>query len=69
MDCLDVAEQYAAGGVGAEPLLAEAEPGARFQFEREGYFCADPDHSRDRPIFNRAVTLRDSWAKLEKQKG
>jgi glutaminyl-tRNA synthetase len=52
-----------------EASLDEAQPGQQFQFEREGYFCADPDHSRDRPIFNRAVTLRDSWAKLEKQKG
>ncbi|MFZ0469569.1 MAG: glutamine--tRNA ligase/YqeY domain fusion protein [Thiogranum sp.] len=52
-----------------EASLDEAQPGQQFQFEREGYFCADPDHIRDRPIFNRAVTLRDSWAKLEKQKG
>ena len=52
-----------------ENSLAEATAGERFQFEREGYFCVDPDHSRDRPIFNRTVTLRDSWAKLEKQKG
>jgi len=52
-----------------EASLDEAQPGQQFQFEREGYFCADPDHSRDRPIFNRAVTLRDSWAKLDKQKG
>jgi glutaminyl-tRNA synthetase len=52
-----------------EASLGEAQAGEQFQFEREGYFCADPDHSRDRPIFNRTVTLRDSWAKLEKQKG
>jgi len=51
-----------------ESNLAEATAGEQFQFEREGYFCVDPDHSRDRPIFNRTVTLRDSWAKLEKQK-
>jgi glutaminyl-tRNA synthetase len=50
-----------------ESNLAEATAGDQFQFEREGYFCVDPDHSRDRPIFNRTVTLRDSWAKLEKQ--
>jgi glutaminyl-tRNA synthetase len=50
-----------------ESNLAEATAGEQFQFEREGYFCVDPDHSRDRPIFNRTVTLRDSWAKLEKQ--
>ena len=50
-----------------EPLLAEAEPGERFQFEREGYFSRDPKIS-DRLVFNRVVTLRDSWAKIE-QKG
>ena len=50
-----------------EPLLAEAEPGERFQFEREGYFSRDPEIS-DRLVFNRVVTLRDSWAKIE-QKG
>ena len=47
-----------------EPLLAEAEPGERFQFEREGYFSRDPEIS-DRLVFNRVVTLRDSWAKIE----
>jgi glutaminyl-tRNA synthetase len=52
-----------------ERSLADARPGQQFQFEREGYFAVDPDHSRERPIFNRAVTLRDSWAKIEKQKG
>jgi glutaminyl-tRNA synthetase len=51
-----------------EPSLGEAQPGQQFQFEREGYFCVDPDHSHDRPIFNRSVTLRDTWAKLEQQK-
>jgi glutaminyl-tRNA synthetase len=50
-----------------EPSLGEAEAGQQFQFEREGYFCVDPDHSHERPIFNRTVTLRDTWAKLEKQ--
>jgi glutaminyl-tRNA synthetase len=47
-----------------EPMLAAAEPGERFQFEREGYFCRDPEVS-DRLVFNRVVTLRDSWAKIE----
>jgi glutaminyl-tRNA synthetase len=47
-----------------EPLLAGAEPGERFQFEREGYFCRDPEIN-DRLVFNRVVTLRDSWAKIE----
>lgn len=50
-----------------EPSLASAKPGEPFQFEREGYFCVDPDHTHDMAIFNRVVTLRDSWAKIEKQ--
>ncbi|MBC8071734.1 MAG: glutamine--tRNA ligase/YqeY domain fusion protein [Deltaproteobacteria bacterium] len=48
-----------------EPALAEAEPGTRVQFERLGYFCADPDGTRERPVFNRTIGLKDSWAKLE----
>lgn len=52
-----------------EPNLKGVEPGAFFQFEREGYFCADPDQSHDLPVFNRTVTLRDSWAKIEKKGG
>jgi len=50
-----------------EASLAGAKPGERFQFEREGYFCVDPEHSHDQPIFNRTVTLRDSWAKIEQK--
>ena len=51
-----------------EPSLAQAEPGSRYQFEREGYYCADIQESRsDRLVFNRTVTLRDSWARLEAQ--
>ena len=48
-----------------EPSLADAEIGQRFQFEREGYFCRDTESNRGRPVFNRVVTLRDSWAKIE----
>ena len=51
-----------------EAGLAGALPGQQFQFEREGYFCADPDHHRHQPIFNLTVGLRDTWGKLE-QKG
>jgi glutaminyl-tRNA synthetase len=51
-----------------EPGLADAAPGEQFQFEREGYFCADPDHHQQRPIFNLTVGLRDSWGK-QQQKG
>ncbi|MDP3029748.1 MAG: glutamine--tRNA ligase/YqeY domain fusion protein [Deltaproteobacteria bacterium] len=49
-----------------EPSLANAAPGNRYQFERQGYFCADPDSSHEKPVFNRTVSLRDSWAKVEK---
>lgn len=46
-----------------EPILATAKPGARFQFLRQGYFCMDPDSTPEKPVFNRTVGLRDSWAK------
>ncbi len=50
-----------------EPMLAEAAPGSRWQFERMGYFVADAKHSRPgAPVFNRTVTLRDVWTKLQK---
>jgi glutaminyl-tRNA synthetase len=48
----------------AEPALASAAHGARFQFERQGYFCVDPDSTPGKPIFNRTVTLKDTWAKI-----
>jgi glutaminyl-tRNA synthetase len=51
-----------------EPALAEANPGDRFQFEREGYFCVDLHQPAGSPmVFNRTVTLRDSWAKIDGQ--
>jgi glutaminyl-tRNA synthetase len=50
-----------------EPHLSQPEPGDRFQFERQGYFCADPDTTPDKPVFNLTVNLRDSWAKIEKK--
>jgi len=53
-------------GCKLEPSLANARPGATYQFERQGYFCVDSRYSRpDHPVFNRAVTLRDTWAKIE----
>jgi len=48
-----------------EQSLAAAKPGDRFQFERQGYFCVDPDSAQGRLVFNRTVTLRDAWAKIE----
>lgn len=50
-----------------EPSLAEAAPGKAYQFERQGYFAADTESRDGALVFNRVVTLRDSWAKLEKQ--
>ncbi len=52
-----------------EPSLADAQPGAHYQFERLGYFCADPDSSAGRRVFNRTVSLRDTWAKIQKRAG
>ena len=49
-----------------EPSLRGAAPGTRFQFERLGYFSVDPDTTADRLVVNRTVTLRDTWAKIEK---
>ncbi|MBI3762823.1 MAG: glutamine--tRNA ligase, partial [Chloroflexi bacterium] len=49
-----------------EPSLKGAAPGDRFQFERTGYFCVDPDSRGERLVFNRTVALRDTWAKVEK---
>lgn len=49
-----------------EPALAGARPGDRYQFERVGYFCVDPDSTPDLPVFNRTVKLVDTWAKIEK---
>lgn len=51
-----------------EPSLADASPGDRYQFERQGYFCVDStDSSTDHLVFNRTVSLRDSWARIEKK--
>jgi glutaminyl-tRNA synthetase len=55
----------ALGGCRVEPSLATAKPGDRFQFERLGYFAVDPDSSPGRLVFNRTVTLRDTWARIE----
>ena len=59
-DSLKVVKGY------AEPSLAEAKAGDTFQFERLGYFCADKDSVPGKPVFNRTVTLKDSWAKIAK---
>jgi glutaminyl-tRNA synthetase len=50
-----------------EPSLANAKPKDQYQFERLGYFCVDLDSTKEKPILNRTVTLRDEWAKMEKK--
>ena len=52
-----------------EPSVAGAPAGSRYQFERLGYFCVDPDSTPDKIVFNRTVTLRDTWAKVAKAEG
>ncbi len=56
-------------GCKLEPGLRYAPPGQAIQFERLGYFCADPDGTPDAPVFNRTVTLRDTWAKIARAQG
>jgi len=50
-----------------EPSVARAEPGTRYQFERMGYFCVDPDSTTDRLVVNRTVTLKDAWARMARK--
>jgi glutaminyl-tRNA synthetase len=52
-----------------EPALAGATTGSRYQFERLGYFCVDPDSVPGKPVFNRTVALKDTWAKIERKTG
>jgi len=55
-------------GCKVEPSLAGAAAGSKYQFERQGYFCVDPDSTADKLIFNRTVTLKDTWARIQKQR-
>jgi glutaminyl-tRNA synthetase len=64
LDFFNAASLDVLTGCRIEPLLAGAPPGARFQFERLGYFCVDPDTRPGAPVFNRTVSLKDSWAKI-----
>ena len=50
-----------------ESTVKGAEPGRRYQFERLGYFCVDPDSTPEKPVFNRTITLRDTWARMQKR--
>ena len=64
-ECLNPESLVVLTGCKAEPSLANAAPEASFQFEREGYFCADRfDSAPEKMVFNRTVTLKDSWAKI-----
>ena len=56
-------------GCRVEPSASDAPAGTRYQFERHGYFCVDPDSSPGAPVFNRTVALRDTWARIEKTQG
>jgi len=51
-----------------EPFVQGAKPLDRFQFERLGYFCVDPDSTESKLLFNRTATLRDAWANIQKKK-
>lgn len=67
LDDLNPASMQVLDSAQLEPFIASAEPGQRFQFERTGYFCADAkDSAPGQPVFNRIVSLRDSWAKRSK---
>ncbi|MBS1806510.1 MAG: glutamine--tRNA ligase/YqeY domain fusion protein [Acidobacteria bacterium] len=57
------------GDAKLEPSLAKAKAGEPYQFERVGYFCLDPDSIDERLVFNRTLSLKDSWAKIEKKAG
>ena len=67
LDHINPASLEVLGGCLAEPSLATAVAPARFQFERIGYFCVDPDSKPGQLVVNRTVSLRDTWAKIEQQ--
>jgi glutaminyl-tRNA synthetase len=54
-------------GCKIEPFVKGAPAGSRYQFERQGYFCIDPDSTPDKLVFNRTVALRDTWAKVQQR--
>jgi glutaminyl-tRNA synthetase len=69
LDDLNPQSEEVLQGCRLEPALEGLAPGTRVQFERLGYFCVDPDSRPGQPIFNRTITLRDTWAKAQKQPG
>jgi len=68
-DDLNPASEEVLSGCLVEPALAEVSVSETVQFERLGYFCSDPDSAPDRLVFNRTLTLRDTWAKLQARDG
>ncbi|MEJ2684306.1 MAG: glutamine--tRNA ligase/YqeY domain fusion protein [Candidatus Sulfobium sp.] len=68
MDCLNPHSLEVLTSCRVEPGLAGAAAGSRCQFERQGYFTVDPDSSAERMVFNRIVSLKDTWARIEKAK-
>ncbi len=66
--CLNLDSLKTLRNCAVEPSLATAQPEDRFQFERLGYFCVDKDSTKENLIFNRTVTLKDTWAKVQKKK-
>jgi glutaminyl-tRNA synthetase len=64
LDLMNPASLDVVTGCKLEPMLGVAPAGARYQFERLGYFCADPDTRPGAPVFNRTVSLKDTWAKV-----
>jgi glutaminyl-tRNA synthetase len=68
-DDLNPASETVLAGCVVEPVLAGTPVGSTVQFERLGYFCPDPDSTPELPVFNRTVTLKDTWAKVRAQTG
>ena len=66
-DHLNLGSREVLTGCRLEPGLSGARPGDRYQFERVGYFCVDPDTADGAPVFNRTVGLRDTWARIQKR--
>ena len=67
LGCINPHSLTVLSGCQIEGSLADTKPGDRFQFERQGYFCADTESTPDRLIFNLAVALKDTWAKIEQK--
>ena len=67
LDHLNPSSLVVRAGCKLEPELGSAVPGSHWQFERTGYFSLDPDSTPGAPVWNRTVTLRDTWAKVSKK--